>query len=131
MLFAGYTNQMQCGVVNAVLEAVFEDGSVESYELIAPYNFRNLYKGQGTERRVDKWCYGDRKVTRVRIGSRKKEQEALKNENGAAKADRVEDTGLYAQVGIIPLQGRKAKALRVKAVANEIILGVMGLTVVK
>ncbi len=131
VLFAGYTNQMQCGVVNAVLEAVFEDGSTESYELIAPDNFRNLYKGQGTERRVDKWCYGDGKVTRVRIGSRKKEPEVHKNGNGAAKADRVEDTGLYAQVGIIPLQGRKAKVLRVKAVANEIILGIMGLTVVK
>ena len=68
----------------------------------------------------------------MRIGSRKKELEAQQKwENGAAKADRVEDTGLYAQVGIIPLQGRKAKVLKVKAVANEIILGIMGLTVVK
>lgn len=131
VLFAGYTNQMQCGVVNAVMEAVFEDGSMESYELVAPDNFRNLYKGSGTERRVDKWCYGDRKVTRVRIGSRKKDQEARRNGDSETKADRAEDTGLYAQVGIIPLQGRKAKALRVKAVANEIIIGIMGLTVVK
>ena len=119
VLFTGYTNQMQCGVINAIFEVIYEDGSVEGYELTAPKNFRSMHKGKGTERTEDRWCYGEKEPVRILIGHRRKEQDAASGE----------DTGLYAQIGTIALKEKKVKTFRVSARANEIIVGIMGITV--
>lgn len=49
-LITGYTNQMQCEVVNGSIVLKYENGVTEEYELIAPINFRSMEKGPDTER---------------------------------------------------------------------------------
>lgn len=132
VMFTGYTNQMQCGVVNAVMEVMFEDGTSDSYELVAPVNFRNIHKGPGTERICDKWCYGEENPVRIQIGHKTTEDEWENSDffshvgTGEAKK---KDNGIYAQVGVIALKNKKAVSLKVSARANDIVIGVMGITI--
>ncbi|WP_219845501.1 hypothetical protein, partial [Paenibacillus sp. AR247] len=53
LLLIGYTNQMQCGVVNADIEVIYHDGEAEIHPLVAPRDFRSMEKGPETERDCD------------------------------------------------------------------------------
>ena len=118
LLVTGYTNQMQCEVVNARIQLRYSDGSADVLELVAPFNFRSIEAGPGTERPVDSFCYGNQRLTRVRIGS------ALR----PVPAD-PGDNGLYAQVVACRLRPVPLQSLELEAVANDVVFGVMGITV--
>ncbi len=117
LMMAVYTNQMQCDVPNASVKTRYEDGSMEQFDLIAPLHLRSMEKGPETERAVDQWCYGKQKVDRIRIGSKDREPERVKG-------------GIYAQVIGIPLKEKKVNTVSIWARANEVVIGVMGVTLV-
>lgn len=114
LLFCGYTNAMQCGVTNAVLQLRYADGSAQRLPLIPPHNFRSLEKGPETERPEDAFCYRGDPVHRLLIG----------------RLGRAPDSpGVYAQVLGLSLAGRRLESLTLEAVANDMVAGIMGITI--
>lgn len=113
LLLTGYTNHMQCGVPNARLRFIHADGTETCYVLTAPVNFRSLEAGPESERPQDRSCY-QIDLPRAVIGRFSGEV------SGNA----------YAQVNAFHLPA-DAIALRVEAIANEIVLGVMGISILK
>lgn len=109
LLLACYTNQMQCHVPNVeiTLKYAAED---EVVSLQAPDQIRPFYVGPESERECDRTCYGDVPVQRVRIG------------------DKNESEGIYAQVWRRDLRAQRLEAVKIRAVANDVVIGVMGMT---
>lgn len=113
VLITGYTNHMQCGVVNARLRFVHADGSETCKEFCAPVDFRSIESGPENERPQDRSCY-QVDLPRMVIGRFE---------------GRIQGNA-YAQVSVVELPADTV-AMRVEAVANEIVFGVMGVSCAK
>lgn len=113
LLITGCTNHMQCGVPNTRLHFVHKDGSETCFELSAPVSFRSIESGPENERPQDRSCY-QVDLPRTVIG----------------RFDGRISGNAYAQVNVFELPA-DAKALHVEAVANEIVFGVMAVSVNK
>ncbi len=120
-LIAGYTNQMQCDVVNAVIEVEYADGSCDRFPLVNPYDFRSLERGPSTERAVDEWCHRGRQLYRVQVGD-------IKNKHLMGFEGTIEADGAFAQVLDRELSHKPLRALRLRAVANDVVVGLLGVT---
>jgi hypothetical protein len=122
LLLTGYTNQMQCWVTNAVIEVIYSDACRQRLELVPPRNFRSMESGPGTEREEDRWCYGAKPLYRVQIGN-------LSERVGEAVPSSGKDDGIYAQVLDMNLRPKEIKSLKISAIANDIVVGLLGVTV--
>lgn len=111
LLITGVTNHMQCGVTNARLHFVHPYGSESCFDLSTPVSFRSIESGSENERPQDRSCY-QVDLPRAVIGRFSGEI------SGNA----------YAQVNEFELP-KDAVALHVEAVANEIVFGVMAVSV--
>jgi hypothetical protein len=105
--------------VNAEIILQYANGEIQTVPLIHPDNFRSLEAGPGTERPEDRNCYGRQDIRRVQIGWR----------NQAADQP-GQDNGIYAQLLEMPLLDQALQSLVIRAVANDIIIGLMGVTIV-
>lgn len=114
LLFCGYTNAMQCDVTNAVFRLRYADGTEQPLPLVPPHNFRSLEKGPETERPEDAFCYRGDPACRIRIGRLNRA---------------VDSSGIYAQVLDLPLADRPLESLTLEAVANDMVAGLMGVTI--
>lgn len=110
LLLTGCTNQMQCGVTNARLHFTHPDGTETCLELTAPVNFRSIESGPDNERPQDRSCY-QADLPRAVIG------QFSGDINRPA----------WAQVNYVRVP-KPVCALRVEAVANEIVLGLLGVS---
>lgn len=110
LLITGYTNHMQCGVVNARLRFIHADGSETCKDFYAPVDFRSIESGPENERPQDRSCY-QVDLPRAVIG----------------QFDGRIHGNAYAQVSYMALP-TDAVSVQVEAVANEIVFGVMGIS---
>ena len=110
LLLTGCTNQMQCGVTNARLHFTHPDGTETCLALTAPINFRSIESGPDNERPQDRSCY-QADLPRAVIGRFTGEI------HGPA----------WAQVNYMHVP-KPVCAVRVEAVANEIVLGLLGVS---
>ncbi|WP_186325837.1 DUF4450 domain-containing protein [Paenibacillus sp. Y412MC10] len=134
LLLTGYTNQMQCGVVNAEIEVIYRDGETEIHPLVAPRDFRSMEKGPETERDCDRAVYGPVPLCRLRIGDIRDSEhwnDSYAEPEGPDwhELNQIYARSLYAQVKDIAVKPRDIDRVRIRAVANDIIIGVLGLTV--
>ena len=113
LLITGVTNHMQCGVPNARLRFVHPDSSESCFELSAPVSFRSIESGPDNERLQDRSCY-QVDLPRAVIG----------------RIDGQSSGNAWAQVNVFELHA-DVEALHVVAVANEIVFGVMAVSVNK
>lgn len=111
LLITGYTNHMQCGVVNARLRFLHADGTETCRELLAPVDFRSIESGPENERPEDRSCYR-KELPRAVIG----------RFSGSIAGN------AYAQVSLYEME-KPVTMLQVEAVANEVVFGLMGVSV--
>ncbi|OZB98873.1 DUF4450 domain-containing protein [Paenibacillus sp. XY044] len=134
LLLTGYTNQMQCGVINAEIEIIYRDGEAAIHPLIAPQDFRSMEKGPESERDCDRAVYGPVPICRVCIGDIRDSEhwnESYAQPDGPDwhELNPIYVRSLYAQMKDIAVKPKEIDRLKVRAVANDIIIGVLGLTV--
>ena len=118
---AGYTNQMQCDVINAKIEIIYEDQTSDIITLIPPHNFRTIIRGE--DREVDKWCYRNNKTLSVCLGN-------IKDPTVCGFEKTIECDGCFGQVMDFILKNKKVVKIKFKAVANEIVAGMLGITII-
>lgn len=114
LLVVVYTNAMQCGVPNFSLDLVYRNNRQKTFDLVAPQHLRSLERGPETERPCDAWCYRHQQVDRFLI---------------AEKTADPEHGGVFAQVVGVPLEEELLAGVTIRARANEVVAGLMGLTV--
>ena len=124
VFFGGYTNQMQCEVENAVIEIEYTDGTTQRKPLVNPHDFRSLERGPETERAADAWCLRGGQLHRIKIGD-------IPNRTTMGFENTIEADGATAQVVDIELAAKPLRAFRLRAVANDIVIGLLGLTLLE
>jgi hypothetical protein len=123
LLMAGSTNHMQSRMVNAVVRFVYTDGSADSLELRNPENWWPIEQNYFT----DNYAF--------RLNSPKPPRVYLKT--GTIKiggSNQIKNTidGGAATVLDLPLDRRKElQKMVLKTVANEVVVGVMAITLVR
>lgn len=121
---AGYTNQMQCEVENAVIEIEYADGTVQRRSLVNPYDFRSVERGPDTERAVDDWCMRGKQLYRVPVGH-------IQNRSTMGFEHTLEADGATGQIVDVELADKPLRAFRLRAVANDVVLGLLGVTLLE
>ncbi len=116
LLAAVYTNQMQCEVANVTVTICYADQEQETIDLTTPTHLRSLERGPQTERPCDAWCYRKQPVDRILIGSTKEESKISPQD------------GVYAQVLGIAVKPKTIEKLIWRARANDIVAGLMAVT---
>jgi hypothetical protein len=120
-LISGSTNVMQCRIANAVIRLNYADGKTDSLELIPPVNYWNLSTidshatapGQGSRNdytsETDKFCMPAKFPETVQLG-----------ENCRA---------MLLNLKLRP--GVELKSVSLETLSQEVVVGLMGITVMK
>lgn len=128
LLMAGTTNHMQCHITNGTVEAIYRDGTSAKLALVNPETWTPIEQ----DFYVDGKAFSLRNIRPYRV--------AFKNGAVSRNLDKefnIKPTEVYGRdidggAGIIlglPLDSSKElKELRLKTVANEVIVGLMGVT---
>lgn len=131
LLLAGTTNHMQCHVVNGRITATYTDGTETTLDLVNPTNWvpieQDLYTDAGAFKTEHSRPY--RVAFKQAIVSR-----------DMGKALNIDPNEVYGRsidggAGIIldlPLDARKTlRSIQIETIANEVIVGVMSITLVR
>jgi hypothetical protein len=120
-LVAGSTNVMQCQIANAVIRLNYADGKTDSLELVPPVNYWNLSTidshatapGQGSRidytSEIDRFCMPAKLPETVQLG-----------ENCRA---------MLLNLKLRP--GVELKSVSLETLSQEVVVGLMGITVMK
>jgi len=120
-LVSGSTNVMQCQIANAVIRLNYGDGKTDSLELVPPVNYWNLSTidshatapGQGSRNdytsETDRFCMPDKFPETVQLG-----------ENCRA---------MLLNLKLRP--GAELKSVSLETLSQEVVVGLMGITVMK
>jgi len=120
-LVSGSTNIMQCQIANAVIRLNYADGQTDSLELVPPVNYWNLSTissdataaGQGSRNdytsEIDKFCLPAKLPERVQLG-----------ENCRAML-----------LNLKLRQGVELKSITLETLSQEVVVGLMGITLMK
>jgi hypothetical protein len=129
LLMAGSTNHMQCHVINAVVAVEYTDGSTERLELVNPETWTPIEQDFYVDGQA--FRFHAPRPYRVHLKSGLVSRNLQKDLNISGVYGRPIDGG----AGIIldvPLNNRKdLKHLRLTTVANEVVVGLMGVTLVR
>lgn len=131
LLIAGSTNHMQVDIANARITAEYSDGSTEVLHLVPPYNYCPIEQDYYVDGKAFATC--SPRPTRVSLSTG-----AVSDRLGEVLA--IPSTEVYgreikggaAQMIQMPLDEKKTlKALRVTCLANDVVVGVMAVTLLK
>jgi hypothetical protein len=126
---AGSTNHMQYHVVNAVVTVEYTDGSREALELVNPETWAPIEQ----DFYVDGYAFRLKAPRPYRVHL--KSGLVSRNLEKDLKIEGVYGRAIDGGAGIVldlPLDGSKTlKSLHLEAVANDVVVGLMGITLVR
>lgn len=128
ILLAGSTNHMQVHIDNALIIAEYADGSEDTLRLYPPYNYCPIEQDYYVDNKAFK--AGALKPLRVSLSTGKTSRE-LGTKMGVPSTEVYgrELRGGAAQVLTMRLDGtKKVKRFKLKCLSNDIIVGIMGIT---
>jgi hypothetical protein len=126
-LMAGSTNPMQTRIVNGVIQIVYIDGTIDSLELKNPQTWWPIEQDYFN----DGYAFNTNATLPVRVHLKtgkiiSEYDNSIKNYNGKM----IE--GGAATVFDLPLQKNKTlKELRLKTIANDVVIGLMSITLIR
>lgn len=129
LLMAGSTNHMQCHITNGEVTVTYKDGSVSVLKLVNPETWmpieQDLY--------LDGYAFQSKDPRPYRVAL--KTGKVSRTFDDEIKQDEVYGRRIDGGAGVIldiPLDKNKGlKSIEVKAIANEVIIGLMSVTLVR
>ena len=131
LLIAGSTNHMQFDIDNAVIMANYSDGSVDTLALHPPYNYCPIEQDYYVDGRAFKGAVNP--PLRVSLSTGKVSRR-LGDEMGISKTEVYgrELKGGAAQILSMPLNNRKKlKSVTLRCLSNDVVVGIMAMTIGK
>jgi len=124
LLMAGSTHHMQCRFVNGVVEIKYADGTSTKLELVNPQTWWPIEQ----DYYQDGYAFNINAPRPPRIHL-KTGQTDMKGYNVSAKNKTIHIDGGAATVFDLPLdKNKELKALRIKTIANDVVIGLMAVT---
>lgn len=131
IMVAGSTNHMQFDIDNAMIVAVYADNTTDTLALRPPYNYCPIEQ----DYYVDGKAFRGAQNAPLRVSlSTGKVSRHLGNEMGVPPTEVYgrELKGGAAQILSMPLNGRKKlKAIRLRCLSNDVVVGIMAVTLYK
>lgn len=124
LLMTGSTNHMQSHVVNGVVEVVYTDGSSEVLELKNPENWWSIEQ----DMHIDDFAFKIEKPSPLRISL--KTGEAYTVGKGLGVQNLV-DGGMASVLDLSLDEDKELSHLVVRSVANEVVVGIMGVSLLR
>ena len=131
LMMAGSTNHMQCHVVNGTVTAYYKDGSSDVLNLVNPETWVPIEQ----DFYIDNEAFGSKltRLYRVALKTAVVSRDMEKDMN--IKPTEVYGRSIDGGAGIIldlPLDSKKElDRLEVKSVANEVVIGLMSITLMR
>ena len=140
LLMAGSTNHMQCHIDNGYVRAYYTDGTYSELPLVNPYNWapieqlffedgwsynRNRYVPSSTPLPLD---YGSSPLYRLQLKTGRVSNR-LAEEIGFPGVTRELDGGAGILLELPVDSSKELSHLTVEAVSNEVVIGLMGVTI--
>ncbi len=117
VLFAGTTNPMQCNVPAMRITVEYIDGEKAETDVVPPYNFWGIADCIGTGQADHESYYGD-----------PKHQYPL--QNSVAKTQVIGEN-CRVNVLYIPAMAKRIERIEFRAMANETVMGIIGVSLIK
>ncbi|MBR5763125.1 MAG: DUF4450 domain-containing protein, partial [Bacteroidaceae bacterium] len=125
LMMAGSTNPMQCNINNAVVEFLYTDDTVQKYPLYSPVNWAPIEQaffedGQAFDRHAEpqyRLCLKTGKVS-----------SNLQKELGVKGAQIMIDGGAGIILDVPLDKSKRLKYIRLRTLSNNVVAGLMGIT---
>ena len=131
MLVAGSTNHMQFDIDNAIVVADYYDGTTDTLALRPPYNYCPIEQDYYVDGRAFNGAFNP--PLRVSLSTGKASRH-LGDDMGISKTEvygRELKGGAAQIVSMVLNPQKKLKSLRLKCLSNDIVIGIMAVTMVK
>ncbi len=129
LLMAGSTNHMQCYVDNAIIVVDYTDGSADTLALQPPYNWCPIEQEYYVDRQA--FCTVEPRPYRIALGTGDVSRDLGSVLNIKGVYGR-EIPGGGAQMLSMPLDSRKKlRSLTLRTLSNDVVVGLMGVTLEK
>ena len=131
LMMAGSTSHMQCHIANGVVTVYYKDGSFTSLELVNPENWVPIEQ----DFYIDGNAFASKDPRPYRVafktGLISRDMEKDLNIDPSEVYGRHIDGGAGIIVDLPLDKNKELKSIEVKTVANEVVVGVMGVTLLK
>jgi len=131
LMMAGTTNHMQCHIANGIVTVYYEDGSCTTLELINPENWTPIEQ----DFYVDGYAFSLKQPRPYRVAFKTGIVSRDMQKDMHIKPREVYGRSIDGGAGIIvdlPLdKNKELKEIEVKSVANEVVVGLMGVTLLR
>ncbi len=131
LLMAGSTNHMQCHIPNGKIKITYADGTTDSLNLINPDNWLPIEQDLYT----DHYAFSLKRPAPYRVAFKSGIISRYLGKDLGIRPDEVYGREIKGGAGIIvdlPLiQGKELKSITVESVANDVVIGLMSLTLMK
>lgn len=131
LMMAGSTNHMQCHVVNGTVTVKYKDGSQSVIELIPPGTWAPIEQ----DYYIDGYAFQLKQPRPYRIAFKTGTVSRDMEKDMKIKTDEVYGRSIDGGAGIIldiPLnEGKELESLELKSIANEVVIGLMGITLLR
>lgn len=131
LMMAGSTNHMQCHVVNGTVTAYYKDGSFDVLNLINPETWVPIEQ----DFYIDNQAFSSKQPRPFRVALKTGIVSRDMEKDMGVKSSEVYGRSIDGGAGIIldlPLDNNKdLDRLEVKSIANEVVIGLMGVTLMR
>lgn len=130
LFVAGSTYHMQAHVLNGEITVTYKDGSKDKLELVLPDNLLPLDQ----DIFIDGWAYrsGQPRPWRIRL-----QDGSVSKYHAAELGKRMSNNPIYIEGGMVTLldlsldSDKELESLSLETVANEVVIGLMGITLME
>jgi len=131
LMMAGSTNHMQCHVLNGMVTVRYKDGSQSVLELIPPETWAPIEQ----DFYIDGQAFRSKQPRPYRVAFKTGVVSRDMEKEMKIKPDEVYGRSIDGGAGIIldlPLdKGKELHSLQLKSIANEVVIGLMGITLLR